>query len=144
MIDAVMYGMMPRAKMVSRRKLPPENRSMKPRNDAAVLFKELLQTVRVDAGRGNVRPEAINRQQPSVNRTRLRRSGIRKMFASSNLGHFCFEGLLPLFLATHAPIHLPPALVIFSLADLENLCACTVRAVLSSPSPRILIGIFLL
>src|ERR1700751_296530 len=32
---------------------------------------------------------------------------------------------------------LPPALVIFSCADLENLCACTVRATVSSPSPRI-------
>src|SRR5690349_10901206 len=33
---------------------------------------------------------------------------------------------------------LPPALVIFSCADLENLCACTVIAVVNSPSPRIL------
>src|ERR1700680_753337 len=35
---------------------------------------------------------------------------------------------------------LPPALVIFSSADLENLCACTVSAILSSPSPRIFTG----
>src|SRR6202521_1817571 len=39
---------------------------------------------------------------------------------------------------------LPPALVIFSCADLENLCACTVSAMLSSPSPRILTGCFAL
>src|SRR5580704_10286855 len=32
---------------------------------------------------------------------------------------------------------LPPALVIFSCADLENLCACTVIAIVNSPSPRI-------
>src|SRR5690349_1387674 len=31
---------------------------------------------------------------------------------------------------------LPPALVIFSCADLENLCACTFTFFLSSPSPR--------
>src|SRR5580692_5120349 len=35
---------------------------------------------------------------------------------------------------------LPPALVIFSSADLENLCACTVMAMVSSPPPRILTG----
>src|SRR5882757_299587 len=35
---------------------------------------------------------------------------------------------------------LPPALVIFSCADLENLCACTVMAILSSPSPRTFTG----
>src|SRR5216684_2827177 len=35
---------------------------------------------------------------------------------------------------------LPPALVIFSVADLENLCACTVMAMVSSPSPRIFTG----
>src|SRR5579859_4247299 len=38
---------------------------------------------------------------------------------------------------------LPPALVIFSSADFENLCACTVNAVFSSPSPRTLIRSFL-
>src|SRR3954469_19290824 len=38
----------------------------------------------------------------------------------------------------------PPALVIFSSADLENLCACTVRADFNSPSPRTLIRSFLL
>ena len=37
--------------------------------------------------------------------------------------------------------NLPPALVIFSCADLENLCACTVMALFSSPSPRILTGV---
>src|SRR4029077_8282559 len=39
---------------------------------------------------------------------------------------------------------LPPALVIFSCADLENLCACTVIAIVSSPSPRIFTGCFAL
>ena len=36
MIDAVMYGMMPRAKTVRRRMLPPANRSKKPKIDARV------------------------------------------------------------------------------------------------------------
>jgi hypothetical protein len=31
MIDAVMYGMMPRAKTVSLRRFPPEKRSTRPR-----------------------------------------------------------------------------------------------------------------
>src|ERR1700741_5684010 len=39
---------------------------------------------------------------------------------------------------------LPPALVIFSCADLENLCALTVIAVFNSPSPRILTGCLVL
>src|SRR5271165_2041544 len=39
---------------------------------------------------------------------------------------------------------LPPALVIFSCADFENLCACTVMVTLSSPSPRIFTGCFVL
>src|ERR1700690_3488104 len=39
---------------------------------------------------------------------------------------------------------LPPALVIFSVADLENLCACTVIAIANSPSPRIFTGSFAL
>src|SRR5216684_5074490 len=39
---------------------------------------------------------------------------------------------------------LPPALVIFSVADLENLCARTVIAMVSSPSPRIFTGCFAL
>src|SRR5438128_10252170 len=36
--------------------------------------------------------------------------------------------------------NLPPAFVIFSCADLENLCACTVMATVSSPSPSIFTG----
>src|SRR5579863_8160671 len=40
--------------------------------------------------------------------------------------------------------NLPPALVIFSWADFENLCALTVIAMVSSPSPRIFTGCFVL
>src|ERR1700689_4044727 len=39
---------------------------------------------------------------------------------------------------------LPPALVIFSCAAFENLCACTVSATVSSPSPRIFTGCLVL
>src|SRR6516225_6570575 len=39
---------------------------------------------------------------------------------------------------------LPPALVIFSCADFENLCALTVRATFNSPSPRTFTGSFAL
>src|SRR5215510_10411617 len=47
--------------------------------------------------------------------------------------------------ATEPPMisALPPALVIFSSADLENLCACTETADFSSPSPSTLIRSFL-
>src|SRR5271165_899926 len=40
--------------------------------------------------------------------------------------------------------NLPPALVIFSCADFENLCACTVMAAVNSPSPRIFTGFLVL
>src|SRR5258708_12866088 len=40
--------------------------------------------------------------------------------------------------------NLPPALVILSCADFENLCACTVMAAVNSPSPKILTGCLVL
>ena len=40
MIDAVMYGMMPSAKTVSRRRLPPLNRSTSPSEEPAWLLKK--------------------------------------------------------------------------------------------------------
>src|SRR5258708_1420403 len=63
-----------------------------------------------------------------------------------HLGHFFFSFVG--FLGSSAaapPINsiLPPALVIFSWADLENRCARTVSADLSSPSPSTLIKSFL-
>ena len=72
-------------------------------------------------------PKRYTASSASVNKMRLRRSGMRKMLASfSNID--CKTS------------NLPPALVIFSWADLENLWACTVMAPVSSPSPRILTG----
>src|ERR1700722_15010786 len=53
------------------------------------------------------------------------------------LEHYC-----PAF--TDKTSNLPPAAVIFSCADLENLCACTVIAAFNSPSPRILTGCLVL
>ena len=39
MMEAVMYGMMPSAKMVSRRRLPPLNRSTKPSTEPRICSK---------------------------------------------------------------------------------------------------------
>ncbi len=75
MIDAVMYGMMPRAKMVSRRSWPPLNRSTKPRNAAAVLVEELRQLVGVDTRRRDVSAEAVHRQQPKREQNALSQIG---------------------------------------------------------------------
>src|SRR4029077_244049 len=47
----------------------------------------------------------------------------------------CFKKLVHGRIST-----LPPARVIFSSADLLNLCACTVSECFSSPSPRTLIS----
>ena len=82
---------------------------------ASVLLEELLQLVRIDPGVGMCPPRRYTASSPSVNRMRLRRSGIRKMLAS-------FSSI------DCKTSNLPPALVIFSWADLENLCACTVSA----------------
>ena len=62
MIDAVMYGMMPSAKTVSRRRLPPVNRSSQAERGAGVLIEELRQRIGVDARRGDERAQAIDGQ----------------------------------------------------------------------------------
>ena len=64
MMDEVMYGMMPSAKIVSRRKLPPLNRSKMPSTEPGRLLEEIFQHAGVDAGCRDVRAEAVHRQQP--------------------------------------------------------------------------------
>ena len=63
MIDAVMYGMMPRANTVRRRMLPPANRSKKPKIDPRLSCEELFPALQVDARRGNVAAQTIHGQQ---------------------------------------------------------------------------------
>ena len=64
MIDAVMYGMMPRAKIVMRRSWPPENRSTNPSSDPLVLLcvKKLFQLGCINPRRGKVPAQPVHEQ----------------------------------------------------------------------------------
>src|SRR5579884_1858029 len=84
MIDAVMYGMMPSAKIVSRRMLPPANRSKKPKIEPCCEEKKSAHRCRLMPGVGIWLPRRYTASSPSVNRSRLRRSGTRNMFANAS------------------------------------------------------------
>ena len=56
MIDAVMYGMMPKAKIVSRRKFPPLNKSMMPRTEPWFWVKSCCNTSVLIPGVGRNAP----------------------------------------------------------------------------------------
>src|SRR6266567_2943780 len=71
--------------------------------------------------------DPIDRQQSEGEQNSLAQVGNAK-YVGELIEHYCKTS------------NLPPALVIFSCADFENLCACTVIADVSSPSPRILTG----
>src|ERR1017187_3652951 len=91
MIDAVMYGMMPRAKMVSLRMLPPANMSKNPKTVPDCELKNSCQRWMLMPGVGIWPPSRYTASIASVNSTRLRRSGTRKMLAkaSKNLMVVC-------------------------------------------------------
>src|SRR5262249_20358253 len=90
-----------------------------------------LEFRRIDTRRWKVTAEPIDKQQPQRKQdslTQIRNAkDVRQL-----LQHYCKTSTLP------------PALVIFSCADLENLCALTVRATVSSPSPKTFTGCFVL
>src|SRR5208282_4616273 len=98
---------------------------------APVLLEKLRQAVAVDPGRRDVAADAIHRQQAEREQHALAKVGnpedVRQLFQ-----HYCKTS------------NLPPALVIFSCADLENLWACTVSATESSPLPRTFTGCLVL
>src|SRR5262249_47688693 len=120
---------------------------------AALRFDGSLQLFGVYAGRGNVRTQAVNRQH-----RQREQHALAKIRYTKNICQF-LNLLIHFFLVFFSPLGssglasagvtppitsaLPPALVIFSCADLENLCACTFNAAFNSPSPRILIRSFL-
>src|SRR5208337_31003 len=83
MMDEVMYGMMPRAKIVSRRKLPPLNRSKIPSTDPADCLKRSSSTVVLMPGVGMCAPRRYTASSPSVKNSRFRRSSMRKRFANA-------------------------------------------------------------
>ena len=64
MIDAVMYGMMPSAKIVSRRNVPPREQIDEAEKRAGVLPDELFELEGIDTGRRNMRAQPVDRQQP--------------------------------------------------------------------------------
>src|SRR5439155_16222297 len=112
-------------------KLPAGEQIYESKKRPAALLEELRQLVRVHARGRNVSAQPVHRQQGQRKQdafTQVRNSeDVRQL-----LKHYCKTS------------NLPPALVIFSCADFENLCACTVIADLSSPSPRILTGCLVL
>src|SRR5271157_709919 len=83
MMDEVMYGMMPRAKIVSRRKLPPLNRSKIPSTDPADCLKSSSSTLVLMPGVGMCAPMRYTASSPSVKNSRFRRSSMRKRFANA-------------------------------------------------------------
>src|SRR3984893_12189401 len=85
MMDAVMYGMMPRAKIVKRRRLPPLNRSKIP------------STRQLMPGVGMCAPMRYTASSARVNNTLFRKSGMRKRFRNASMNLFitwpCFVSL---------------------------------------------------
>src|SRR6266851_10008939 len=74
--------MMPRAKIVMRRMLPPENKSTKPSNDPRLCSMYCWKSAVLTPGIGMCPPTRYTASRPSVKKTRLRRSGMRKMLAN--------------------------------------------------------------
>src|SRR4029077_7206230 len=94
---------------------------------APVLFEELRKFVGVDARGRNVAAQPVHRQHGQRGQNALTQIGDAK-YVGQFLEHYCKTS------------NLPPALVIFSCADLENLWACTVTPDLIAPSARIFTG----
>ena len=80
MIDAEMYGMIPRAKIVMRPSAPPENRFRKPRIVPLAWFVNSAIATGSTPGVGMNAPRRYTASNKNVKMTRLRRSGIEKMF----------------------------------------------------------------
>src|ERR1700733_10184544 len=74
--------MMPRAKMVRRRSWPPVNMSARPRKLPRLASKYCCNLSAFTPGGGMWPPRRYTANSPSVNKIRLRRSGMRKMLAS--------------------------------------------------------------
>src|SRR2546426_93050 len=86
----------------------------------------LLQERRIDSRRGNVRADAVHRQQ-----RQREQQALAQFRDPEDVGERLEE-------AVHDKISkAPPAAVIFCCADLLNACARTVSLVFSAPSPRI-------
>src|SRR6266568_1009958 len=80
MMEAEMYGMIPRAKIVSRLRLPPENRSRNPRIPPPCCRKNDSSAWKLIPGTGMWPPTRYTASIRKVKTTRFLRSGMLKMF----------------------------------------------------------------
>src|SRR2546425_7366324 len=80
MIEAEMYGMIPRAKIVNRLRLPPENKSRKPRIPPPCCRKNASSAWKLIPGTGIWPPTRYTASIRNVKTTRFLRSGMLKMF----------------------------------------------------------------
>src|SRR5579859_6058932 len=85
MIDAVMYGMIPSAKMVKRRRLPPLNRSKMPSTEPCPCWNKVSSTRVLMPGVGMCAPMRYTASSARVNNTRFRKSGMRKRFRNASI-----------------------------------------------------------
>src|SRR5262249_39631772 len=90
---------------------------------------EFVHRGRIDAGRGDVRPQPVHRQQDEGENDPLAQVGHREDVGEALEG--AHRGI---------PSQRPPAASIRAFAPAENLCAETFRALAISPPPRILTG----
>src|SRR5271163_5374248 len=88
MMDAVMYGMMPNAKIVSLRKLPPLKRSKMPKTEPCACLNICVSTSALMPGVGMCAPMRYTASRASVNSTRFRKSGMRNMFLRASTNRF--------------------------------------------------------
>src|SRR5688500_372365 len=79
MIDAEMYGMMPRAKTERRERAPPEKRSRKPKTPPPIALKNSDRATGSMPGVGMCDPRRYTASIRNVKMIRLRRSGMAKM-----------------------------------------------------------------
>src|SRR5688572_7927343 len=84
MIDAVMYGMMPSANTDNLRNAPPEKRSIKPRKEPAFCRTNSSNRRASTPGVGTCCPKRYTASIASVNRIRVRRSGMRNTLAMAS------------------------------------------------------------
>src|SRR5712692_8964917 len=82
MMEAEMYGMMPRANTERRRSAPPEKRSRKPNTPPDMALKNSESATGSTPGVGMWEPRRYTASSPNVYITRRRRSSIAQMLRS--------------------------------------------------------------
>jgi hypothetical protein len=80
MMEALIYGIMPRAKTESLSRAPPENMSKSPNKVPRAEAKKVASASPSIPGVGTAQPIRYTSKSPKVHRTRLFNSGILKTF----------------------------------------------------------------